>query len=449
MSGLLVPFLLLGVPLQNEARTLAWKKPSGHADNKKAGDDDKKAPASKTGASRAQVLVVVSDHGSGTSNFGESLKKHPCMYDVGEVFGAGYMLWSTSKVAECVGKAPNSAMFDSVTHAYMNQENPKMAMKLNNVLDNITASKRSDNLDSTSLYPGLSYNLAEYFVRTRDLICANVPADVCPPSDCSITLKMFPQFVDGITFGVRTSVDKKHIACQNAQNEMAMAAWKEALTSFKQSPKVASITLERDELQRQFSMFHRMDPLGQLFECSIPREATAFATVSKDYTDSQIQVEDCWRGEKGAAKCLGDALALVGLSVKLDVAGTQDMAGEVAEREAAHEMTSRSCATDPQATFRLLEGDQVELASHGPMFEAAAEEKLATKGPTSTLTSHGPTTDLRNLDEDAAAQEWETSNHLDEDAAQQSITREKVAAKMAIDHWLREEQRQETQTAAH
>ena len=125
------------------------------------------------------------------------------------------------------------------------------------------------------------------------------------------------------------------------------------------------------------------------------------------------------------------------------------MAGEVAEREAAHEMTSRSCATDPQATFRLLEGDQVELASHGPMFEAAAEEKLATKGPTSTLTSHGPTTDLRNLDEDAAAQEWENSNHLDEDAAQQSITREKVAAKMAIDHWLREEQRQETQTAAH
>jgi hypothetical protein len=126
------------------------------------------------------------------------------------------------------------------------------------------------------------------------------------------------------------------------------------------------------------------------------------------------------------------------------------MAGEVAEREAAHEMTSRSCATDPLATFRLLEGDQVELASHGPMFEAAAEEKLATKGPTSTFTSHGPTTDLRNLDEDAAAQEWENSNHLDqlEDTAQQSITREKAAAKMAIHDWLRE-QRQKTQTAAH
>ena len=349
--------LLLGVPRQIDTNSL-------HAEQQKA------PLAKETG--RAQVLVVVSDHGSGTSNFGESLKKHPCVFDVGESFGAGYMLWSTSKVVECVGKAVNDAMFDSVSGTLMHADNSKMTMKINSVLENIqermniTRSKREDKLDSRSLYESLDYNLADYFVRTRNLICAAVPADVCPPSDCTITLKMFPQFVDGITFGVRTLMDNTHVACQNAQNEMAMAAWKDALTSFKRNPKVAAITLERDELQRQFSMFHRMDPLGTDFDCSIPRVATTFATVSKDYTDAQIQVEDCWGGARGASKCLGDALALVGLSVKLDSEGTADMTGEVAEREKAHEMTSKSCATDPLATFKLLKNDQVGLISQRP-----------------------------------------------------------------------------------
>ena len=109
-----------------------------------------------------------------------------------------------------------------------------------------------------------------------------------------------------------------------------------------------------------------MDPLGTDFDCSIPRVATTFATVSKDYTDAQIQVEDCWGGARGASKCLGDALALVGLSVKLDSEGTADMTGEVAEREKAHEMTSKSCATDPLATFKLLKNDQVGLISQRP-----------------------------------------------------------------------------------
>jgi hypothetical protein len=89
--------LLIGVPRQIDTSSMLSKAPL----------------AKETG--RAQVLVVVSDHGSGTSNFGESLKKHPCVFDVGESFGAGYMLWSTSKVAECVGKAVNDAMFDSVS----------------------------------------------------------------------------------------------------------------------------------------------------------------------------------------------------------------------------------------------------------------------------------------------------------------------------------------------
>ena len=322
--------------------------------------------APKAPAERAEVLVIVSDHGSGTTDFGDALNTHPCMFDLGEPFANPTGLWSNSVVEGC--QYPE-AIFGQDSGRQLKNSNDQMTTRINHIArSKPVGMKPSKTLSGTdpSMYKDLKYNLGEYFVRARDLICANVPADVCPPSDCSITLKMFPQFVDGITFGVRTSIDKKHVACQNAQNEMAMVAWKDALTSFKRNPKVAAITLERDELQRQFSMFHRMDPLGTDFDCSIPRVATAFATVSKDYTDAQIQVEDCWGGARGASKCLGDALALVGLSVKLDSEGTADMTGEVAEREKAHEMTSRSCATDPLATFKLLKNDQVGLISQRP-----------------------------------------------------------------------------------
>jgi hypothetical protein len=45
---------------------------------------------------RAQVLVIVSDHGSGTTDFGEALNTHPCMFDLGEPFANANVLWATS-----------------------------------------------------------------------------------------------------------------------------------------------------------------------------------------------------------------------------------------------------------------------------------------------------------------------------------------------------------------
>ena len=74
-------------------------------------------------------------------------------------------------------------------------------------------------------------------------------------------------------------------------------------------------------------------------------------------TERQLQIEDCWKDAEGAAKCLRDALQLVGLSPELMGSnGTQVMAGEINDGDVHVE--SASCNTDPYATFRHIVVDE-------------------------------------------------------------------------------------------
>ena len=140
------------------------------------------------GASKPQVLVIVADHGSGTSTFGEALNKHPCLFDVGEPFGDSYLVWTSSKIPECHGTTPE-ATFDADSHHLLHESNAKLSTHLANVVKHLGVS----HIDSGELYHGLHYDLSEFFVRIRDLVCKDVPANVCPAADCAIALKMFPQ----------------------------------------------------------------------------------------------------------------------------------------------------------------------------------------------------------------------------------------------------------------
>jgi hypothetical protein len=137
-----------------------------------------------------------------------------------------------------------------------------------------------------------------------------------------------------------------------------MQAWKDGLESFKQNPKVASFTLERNEAKRQFSVFHRFTPAGTEYDCSIPRYATEFANVSKSYTDGLISIEDCWTGAAGAASCLSKALHEVGLDMEpMGKAGTDAMAGTGITH------TSLSCTTNPTSIFKRLANDDVQVVN--------------------------------------------------------------------------------------
>ena len=249
------------------------------------------APAT-IAATRAEVLVVVSDHGSGTSTFDQTLNEHPCMFNVGEPFGPGDMLWSSSEVPGCTSKAFSDAIFDAKSGTLTHTENPKLQRAIETARMKLPGKKLTA-IDTRPLYHNLQDDLADFFVRVRDLVCKGVPEDVCPASHCTISVKMFPSYVFGDTKGQQTKDDAPG-PCIEAQNAQAMTAWKAALASFDKSPKIATLQLRRNEVDRQFSFFHRFTGVGTQFDCSIPRPPFAFATWAKSHTDLQMQSEDCW-----------------------------------------------------------------------------------------------------------------------------------------------------------
>ena len=323
------------------------------------------APASSEETGRAQVLVVVSDHGSGTSTFGKALQTHPCMFDLGETFTANYPWSSTKNLKACGESQDRSAIFDAESGLLLRKSNDQLSSKFASSFDDKeiqVGSKAADGADP-SLYANLPYDLGEYFVRMRDLICKNVPEKMCAPSECSITVKMFPQFFDGTTGGFSDAKDKPS-ECTIARNDAALKAWKKELASMTANPKVATLALIRYERDRQFSTFHRFTAPGTKFDCSFPRKPYDFAVVANQVADGHIQIENCWTGAAGAAECLKNALSLVGLTPELmGDKGTTLMTGGTKESISSK---ASSCSTDPDATFVSEKNDEVKMI-HGEL----------------------------------------------------------------------------------
>jgi len=313
-----------------------------------------------------QVLVIVSDHGSGTSDLGVALNTHPCMHDLMEPFGEAFALWSSSKLPECDEmRTVKNALFDADTHTLVNAVNAKLSGTIDRVLSHVNHSPFTT--DYSVLYKDLDYNLAEYFVRVRDLVCSNDVSGKCPPEDCAIVLKLFPAYVDVSTDGqkVRTDLPDKCAAAKNARNAVA---WSDALLSLQTNPKVATLQYNRNELDRQFSNFHRFSQAGTKFDCTLPRSPTAFAVVAKDFTDTQLEAEDCWKGTEGADLCLGEALKLVGLNATAMMGkGTNVMVGELYMRASTGKLASASCSSNPSASFtRIATGVQMIAPEQQP-----------------------------------------------------------------------------------
>ena len=269
-------------------------------------------------AVRSQVLIVISDHGAHTAEFGKALNTHPCVYDVETPFSYSSMIWSsTNELPECADVPMPDAVFNADSpKVLMNDNNPQLKAK---ILKLTTSTKKPLSVTPSALagpvspiYQGLKYNIADYFVRIRDLVCQGVPADVCPPSECTIAMQFFPQFVNANT-AWQESKDDAPSACTAARNAKAMDAWTKALTDMQAHPKVSMFKIMRNEVDRQFDVFRQFSPPGTQFDCNLQRSSSEFQDVSNTYVDDKKQIETCWTEEPAAEKCLNDALALVGL----------------------------------------------------------------------------------------------------------------------------------------
>jgi hypothetical protein len=323
-----------------------------------------------------QVLVLVSDHASGTTEFGRALQTHPCVFDLEEPFSFSSMVWSTTKVHGCNASSFADAIFDADTGTILKKANPVLSEKILGLSDTKKPGFQPIGLtgDDPSLYEGLSYDFAEYVVRIRDLVCKGVPANVCPPSDCTITLKFFPQFVNANTAGQLVK-ERPPTKCVKDRNDKTMVAWVHALKTMAENKKVAMMAIMRNESDRQFSTFHQFAPAGTQFDCSLRREPTTFSVMSRKYTDGLINIEDCWTGPGGAGKCLRDALELVGLSAEpMGDMGTRVMAGSsldwAAHGNAAAPATAPVLAPVPAAS--IAGPAQLEFNAMAPALAGAA-----------------------------------------------------------------------------
>jgi hypothetical protein len=151
-----------------------------------------------------------------------------------------------------------------------------------------------------------------------------------------------------------------------------MTAWKDALQSMVDSPKVATFALTRNERDRQFSLFEEFGLIDGKFDCSIERKPSPFASVAAyPSVDDEIHIEDCWTGTAGANKCLETALKLVGLSA-------EDCATAGAEKMASS--NTAMCAATPQAVYKRLSNGNLEKVGEeaaGVTFQAPAPEEAA------------------------------------------------------------------------
>jgi hypothetical protein len=383
-----------------------------------------------------QVLVIVSDHGSGTTSLGRALDSHPCVVDVGEPFGPAYQIWSNSSVTECDSYKGTDAIFDAQSGKLQDPRNEKIVEKVGKALDDFGVQLKESAYDS--LYDGLKYNLAEYFVRVRDFVCANVPEDVCPPSDCTIVTKFFPNYINGDTNGETGDPRSgKNPKCVKAMNAKAIVSWQDALVSMEQNPKVATLQLTRDENDRQFSIFHRFNPEGSEFDCGVPRPFNEFITMASEHTDAHMKVENCWQSATDADKCLSDGLKLVGLSeapmghvaAQFDKeAALAVMLGET-KLPSDHKAASKSCVTDPTAIFKRLENYDVKVVGKSKgsalLNKAAFEKEAADKAAAEKAAAE------KVAAEKAAAEKAAAEKAAAEQAAAEKAAAEKAAAEQA------------------
>ena len=145
----------------------------------------------------AQVLVIIADHASGTTEFGGALNTHPCVFNLAEPFAAKDTIWAMNDVAECTGLAEtdqSTAIFNADTGSMIKSSNPVLTTRAalltshaaihgTMFINNERVLKRGvAHIDvageSQVLYAGLSYDFGEYAVGIRDQICKNVPADL-------------------------------------------------------------------------------------------------------------------------------------------------------------------------------------------------------------------------------------------------------------------------------
>jgi len=305
------------------------------------------------GGTASKSIIVVSDHGTGSTTYTDLLASHPCVMLGGEPFGSmGHhrttLNWATH--------ADEGAYFDLAT-GRRNQGvegNTKLATNLaawashkgwslNHVDRHIKHTAR-DHVHKVG-------DITEYFQQVTQYVCEAMPKDVKEQCNnrCAVVYKMFPSYVGG------NSNMAVNAGGYDTNNPRALDVWSQLLDAMKSSPHIAMALIERDEQDRELSNFQRFAATGSLFDCSLnlitPNNNFFKVARNKLSGDPTVEPVTCLSSKDSTMKCLGKVLRSSGLDL---------------DKEAVEDQLEREEATREARASRHSKGPST-LCDHGEM----------------------------------------------------------------------------------
>jgi len=246
-----------------------------------------------------KLLVLVSDHGSGSTNFIETMGEHTCSFSLGEPLGGP------------VGS------FADVLKA---QANDKMEKHINNSIERgkwpVQLPIPPSALECLSME-----GLGTYLMRVARHVCSSMPDELVSTCGgvCMATAKVFPAYIGGVTDPVNSEriYDASDNLAQGIFNAASLQLWEDEMTRISQMPDTKVAMLVRDEAERSLSNWRRFSYESQWFNCDVERtgKETVYQASARRITGAPvIDIEDCTGGEDAARQCISQALGLFDLT---------------------------------------------------------------------------------------------------------------------------------------
>jgi len=255
----------------------------------------------------SKSIIVVSDHGTGSTTYVDMLTKNPCVIKGNEPFG-GVTLWAS----------------DQGVHSYFDgtgkrnhgvESNPKLAKAL-------VESAKNKGWDIRHMDHHIKLiarahvhkvgDITEYFRHITQYACAAMPQDVkdqCS-NKCAVVYKMFPRYVGGHS-EIAEGGSRYYLG-----NKNALEFWGHTLHQMKSSPHFAMALVERDEQDRELSNFRRFAGVGSFFDCSLKKSSPFFTQARQELSGHPtVEPVHCLSSLHSTTTCLGKVLRETGLHI--------------------------------------------------------------------------------------------------------------------------------------
>jgi hypothetical protein len=252
------------------------------------------------GKVKTKLLLVVSDHGSGSTAYEAALGMHQCAFSLGEPFegkatehGQGFL--------RALVETANAKLEENI----IGQAEKKWTV-------NPPVPKEAYNCLS-------SEGMGTYLMRVAENVCSHMPAELRDKCDgkCVATAKVFPAYVAGNTGPVNSAkiYDINDPYGKGAYGGIALALWNSTLSKLMKMPSVSMVTLKREEAGRALSVWRRFDYLQAWYNCDVARagKSTVYDQSARAITGAPVvDIADC-KGETGQRACLQKALTPLAL----------------------------------------------------------------------------------------------------------------------------------------